>query len=170
MRTQEQLCIIEVVEVVDGVARAELDSLDLLQVHIEDALRDRRDAAVLEPAERLFERISELAVEHGRQGRVFDGVVALFRSIVHNFAAVDQQHELVGVDVDHGTVRHRVLRTLAVGAALIVSADGYARGEYGGVAHPVRLDHFKPLVGKPAADSAGNGFDNSHEKPSCQSR
>ena len=64
MAAYEQLCVIEVVEVLQGVACAELDATDLLQVDEVDLLGLARLTAELKALEGFPDGIFQFAVEH----------------------------------------------------------------------------------------------------------
>ena len=166
MRAQEELGVVEVIEVVDRIRGAELDALDLLQVDVEDLLLLARDAAELHTAERILKRRAELPVEETGAGAVRDLVVPFLRGIVDDLAAVEQHHELVGIDVDDRTVRDDILGPLLIAETAVVLAYRHALRADGGVAHVVRLKHLKPLVGEVARYGVGDRFDKSHSSVS----
>ncbi len=51
---EKQLRVVEIVKIIDRVAGAELDSLDLLEIEKEDFLLQRRLSAETDPVERFF--------------------------------------------------------------------------------------------------------------------
>ena len=54
MGSEEQLRIVKLIEIVNGIAGAELDSLNLLKVHKKYFLKRGGAASVLNPLERLL--------------------------------------------------------------------------------------------------------------------
>ena len=125
MGTQKQFCIVKLVKIVNRIRGSELDSLDLLQIDEIDLLRCRSFAAETHTVKGLFKRLPELSVKQGWQGGILDGIISLFRGVIDNLASIYQNHELVGVHVDDGTVGNRIIRSLRIGP----SADFHAAGE-----------------------------------------
>ena len=108
VRSYKQLCVIEVIEVVQGTRGTELDALDLLEVDVVNNLLLRVGSAVLDTSEDILQGVAELSVEQRRGGRIVDGVVAFLSGIVYDLAAVDEEHELARINMDHGTVGHDI--------------------------------------------------------------
>ena len=125
MSTQEQLRVIKLIKIVNGIRSSELDSLDLLQIDKVDLLGGRRLTTVTDTVKGLFKRLPKLSVKQGWQGGILDGIISLFRGVIDNLASIYQNHELVGVHVDDGTVGNRIIRSLRIGP----SADFHAAGE-----------------------------------------
>ena len=146
MGPQKQLRVVKIVKIVHRVAGAELDALDLLKVHIKHLLNAGRDAPVAHAVEGLGQRIPELPVKQGGQGRVVHRVVALLRGVVHHLTAVHQHHKLVGIHVDHGAVGHGVAASLYIGAAPL--SHLHAPHKHGLSAHVIGLHDLQPLVAK----------------------
>ncbi len=157
---EEQFRVVEGIKVLDRVRGAELDSLDLLGVDEEDLLRGRRSSAVFDTSEHFLQGVAELSVEQGRSRGVLHFVVALFSCIVHDLAAIHQQHELVRIDMDLGTVADDIGAALRVGA--FAGSYRNTAGEHGASAHVVRLKNLEPLVPETASDRANRRFNKSH--------
>ena len=154
VRPQEQLGVIEVVVILQRAARAELDALDLLQVHEEYLLLAGGNAAVLHAGEGLLHGSAKLAVEEGGHAGIVHLVITGLRRVVHDLAAVHKQHALVIVHMDDRAVGDGVVRALGVRVALIALADLHACGEHSRVVHGIGFDDFKPRISKTAADCA----------------
>ena len=160
---QEKLGVVEIVEIVDRIRRAELDALDLLQVDEIRLLCIGGRAAELEALPDILQRIAELPVEERGRAVVVNLVVAFLSGVVHDLTALDQHHELVGVNMDDRAVADDVLRSLLVGGAAALVNEDTARKD-GRVAHFIRFDGVEPLVAERAADGAHCCFDKSHSE------
>ena len=67
MCPKEQLGIVELVEIVDRISRSEFDSLDFLQINIENSLLMRGLAAEFQALKRIFYCRVRLSDEHRRR-------------------------------------------------------------------------------------------------------
>ena len=160
---QEKLGVVEIVEIVDRIRRAELDALDLLQVDEIRLLCIGGRAAELEALPDILQRIAELPVEERGRAVVVNLVIAFLGGVVHDLAALDQHHELVGVNMDDRAVADDILRSLLVGGAAALVDEDTARKD-GRVAHFIRFDGVEPLVAERAAYGAHCCFDKSHSE------
>ena len=142
MRAQKQLGIVEAVEIIDRIARAEFDSLDFLQINVVNLLRHRRRAAVFQTREGFLQGIVKLSVEHGRQRRIIYRIISRLRCVIDDPAAVRQDHKLIIVNVNHRAVGNGVRRSPAVAAA----AHHHALGKYGAFPHLTRLNDLQELI------------------------
>ena len=116
MSTQEQLRVIKLIKIVNGIRSSKLDSLDLLQIDKVDLLGGRRLTAVTNTVKGLFKRLPKLSVKQGWQGRIPDRIIPFFRRVIDHLAAIYQNHKLVGVHVDDRTVGYCILRSLRIGS------------------------------------------------------
>ena len=162
MRAQEQLGIIEIVVILQRIARAKLDALDLLQIDKEHLLLAGGHAAVFHAGERFLHGGAELPVKERRHAGLIDLVVTRFSRVIHDLAAVHKQHALVVIHVNDRAVGDGIFGSLCVRAALVALANLYARGEYGCVVHGIGLVYLEPRIGQAAADCAYNCFDDAH--------
>ena len=142
MRAQKQLCIVERVKIVDRRARTEPDALDLLQIQKQHILRLGRYAAVFDAGEGLFQRVSELSVEHGRRTAVVYFIITGFGGVVHHFAAVNQQHALILAHMDDGAVADIIRAAAPVGAAAIIFPHCLPAYHDGLIGHTVRFQNL----------------------------
>ena len=67
MCPKEQLGIVELVEIVDRISRSEFDSLDFLQINIENSLLMRGLAAEFQALKRIFYCRVKRSDEHRRR-------------------------------------------------------------------------------------------------------
>ena len=67
MCPKEQLSIVELVEIVDRISRSEFDSLDFLQINIENSLLMRGLAAEFQALKRIFYGCVKRSAEHRRR-------------------------------------------------------------------------------------------------------
>ena len=134
VRPQKQLGVIELVKIVDRAGCAELDAFDLLQVDEEDLLFMGGRSRIFDAGKCIANGGAELAVEQRGRSGVLNSVIPFLGRVVDDFAAVHQNHELVWVHVDDGTIRDHV----GISAAVVVSAvgaNGNALGENGTAIH-----------------------------------
>ena len=146
MGPQKQLRVVKIVKIVNRVAGAELDALNLLKVHIKHLLNPGCDSAEAHAVEGLGQRLPELPVKQRWQGRIVHRVIPFLRGVVHHLAAVHQHHKLVGVHVDHRAVGHGIAAPLHVGAAPL--SHLHAPHKHGLVAHVIGFHHLQPLIAK----------------------
>ena len=161
---QEEFGVVEGVEVVEGVRRAELDALDLLEVDVEDLLLLGGSAPELEALPRIHERPLEVAREDRRQAGVVDAVHAGLGREVGDPAAVGEDHRLIVVDVDDRTVRHDVVGAPAVRVPAIVCAKLRALGEDDPLPHIDGLESVEILIAEIPADGGSGCLDESHDR------
>ncbi len=162
MRPEEEFGIIEGIEIVNGVAGAELDALDLLQIDEESLLLDAGHATVFDAGEGLLERVAELAVEQAGHGGIIYLIIARLGRIIHHLAAIYQQHELVVIYVDDRSIGYYAFRAFGIGAALITRAHGDAAGEHRGLPHIICFQNLQPLVRQAPAHGAHKRFYQAH--------
>ena len=163
VRTQEKLGIVEVVKIVDRIRRAELDALDLLEIDEVRLLCIGGRAAELEALPDILQRVTELPVEERGRTVVVNLIIAFLCGIVHDLAALDQHHELVGVDVNDRAVADDILGAVLVGRTAALVDEDAARKD-GRIAHVIRFDGVEPLVAERAAYGAHCCFDKSHSE------
>ena len=162
MAAQEQLCVVEGVEVVQGAGRAEPDALDLLEVDEERLLLGGRTPAELEALPGVLDRVPQAPREQGGHHGGVNRVQARLGGELGDTAAVDQHHCLTVVNVDLRAVGDDVIGALAVTRAPVARAQPPALAEDDPLAHLLRLDRVEPLVTEVAADRARRRQDKSH--------
>ena len=143
VQAHEQLGLIEVVKILNGILCTELDVLDFREVEEENPLGGRGNAAVLDTAEALLDGVAELSVEQGRQGAVVDLIITGVSGIVHDLAAVDKNHKLFVIYVNDRTVGNEVFAALFVLASASL-VDCLTGNEDVVIAHGRGLDDFQP--------------------------
>ena len=92
---QEQFGIVKIVKIIYGIARAEFNALNLLQVDEICLLRGGGDTAVFDAAKGFCKRLAKLSREKRGHGRVIHLVIAGLGGKVYHLAAVNQKHELI---------------------------------------------------------------------------
>ena len=162
MCAQEQLGIIEIVKIVDRRTRTELDALDLLQIDKVRLLRVGRHAAELDTREGILERIAKLAAEQRGSAGIIHLEIAGLGGIIHHLTAIQQHHELAGIDVNDRAVGDYVLTALFIVVSLVASANGHALGKDGSLTHGVGFNDLQPLICKCTAHGVHRCFDNTH--------
>ena len=156
----KQLCVVEIVKVLQCIPGAELDALDLLQVDKVHLLGSGGLPAEFDPAEGFLDGVLQLPVEHGGGGRQVYFIVARLGRVVNDLAAVHQQHHLVDSHMDHGAVGNNIFRPLLVAAALI--AHLHPSGADCGCCHIVRLYDLQPGIRQAAGYGTCDCFQNAH--------
>ena len=144
MSTEKKLSIVEIIEIVYGVACAELDALDLSGVDVINILLLRGNSAKLESLPCFLNGILQLTVEDGRSRGVIYLIVALLSTVVNDLAAVHKEHKSVGINVYNRTIGNIVVGSLLVGTFL----NSNALYKQGAVAHIIGFDNFLPGIGK----------------------
>ena len=85
--TQEQFCIIEVIEILQGIPSTETDATDFREVDEISPLGFSRLTAEFKPFKCFLDRSLQFPVEKRRGLRQEYFIVTLFRSIVNDFSA-----------------------------------------------------------------------------------
>ena len=105
---QIQLGIIEIIEVVDWIWCTEGNILDLLKINKIYLLGAGWNSAKTQAVKGLLNRFRKSSIKHRRSIFVIYFIVARFRGIINNFAAIGQDHELIDSHFNQGTVTDKI--------------------------------------------------------------
>ena len=87
MATQEQFCIIEVIEILQGIPSTETDATDFREIDEISPLGFSRLSAKFKPFKGFLDGSLQFSVKKRRGLRQEYFIVTLFRSIVNDFSA-----------------------------------------------------------------------------------
>ena len=147
MTTQEQFCIIEVIEILQGIPSTETNATDFREIDEIGTLRFSRLSAKFKPFKGFLDGSLQFPVEKRRGLRHEYFIVSLFGGVIDNFAALCQEHHLICTNFNARTIRNDVST-----ATPMLFADLFALGENGGRCHIFCPDIIQPRIGKCAAN------------------
>ena len=157
----EQFCIIKVIEILQSISRTEFNAADFLQVDKVNLLRASRLAAKFKTLKGFPDRCLQFPVKHGRCGGKVYLIASLFCAVIHNAAAVHQNHHLIRANFNPGTVGNDVRCSLPV-ASPLSPCNLYALGQNRSRAHVSCCNILQPGISQRTADCPCCCTNNTH--------
>ena len=88
-------------------------------------------------------------------------VISRLCCVIYNLASVHQHHKLIVVYMNHGTIRHDIVRSLFI----FPTADQCSFGKNGLIPHIICFNDFQPLICKCTSNCLRYCLNNSHYAP-----
>ena len=166
MTPYKQFCIVEIIEILQGIPCSKLNATNLLQVQEIDLLGLSGLSAELKAFKGFPYRSFQFAVEQRwRRGKI-DFIVAFLCGVVHDSSAIHQNHHLLRANYDLGTVGDDICIALLIAAAPIAHLDATCHN--GGFCHIVRRNIIQPRICQCSANRTNRCSNQTHCKNSFQ--